>query len=104
MAAMNSNFFSSWLAAMLLLVAAPGQAAESRPGLKPCRLQGLEHDAWCGVLKRPLDPAQPQGVQIDLHYAVLPALARTRKPDPVLFFAGGPGPSAMDLGGTVARM
>ena len=104
MVAMNSIFLSSWVAATLLFVAAPGQAAESRPGLKPCRLQGLEHDAWCGVLKRPLDPAQPQGVQIDLHYAVLPALARNRKPDPVLFFAGGPGQSAMDLGGTVGRI
>ena len=84
--------------------ATPAHAAESRPGLKPCRLQGLEHDAWCGVLKRPLDPKQPQGTQIDLHYAVLPALARNRKADPVMFFAGGPGQSAMDLGGTVSRL
>ena len=84
--------------------APPVQAAESRPGLKPCRLQGVEHDAWCGVLKRPLDPAQPSGAQIDIHYALLPALARNRKPDVVMFFAGGPGQSAMDLGGTVSRL
>lgn len=87
-----------------LLCAAPLQAAEDRPGLKPCRLQGVEHDALCGVVRRPLDPAKPGGVQIDVHYAVLPALARNRKPDPVLFFAGGPGQSAMDLGGSVARL
>jgi len=64
----------------------------------------VEHDAWCGVVKRPLDASQPNGPQIDVHFAVLPALARNRKPDPVLFFAGGPGQSAMDLGGPVSRM
>ncbi|MDP3613831.1 MAG: alpha/beta hydrolase, partial [Rubrivivax sp.] len=91
-------------AAVMALAAGPGLAAETRPGLKPCRLQGVEHEALCGVIQRPLDPAQPGGIQIDVHYAVLPALARNRKPDPVLFFAGGPGQSAMDLGGPVARM
>ena len=91
-------------ALLALLLHAPAQAAETRPGLKPCRLQGVEHEAWCGQLRRPLDPAQPQGTQIDIQYAVLPALARNRKPDPVMFFAGGPGQSAMALAGTVSRM
>ena len=89
---------------LALLTHGPALAADTRPGLKPCRLQGVEHEAWCGQLRRPLDPAQPQGVQIDIHYAVLPALARNRKPDPVLFFAGGPGQSAMALAGTVSRL
>ena len=78
-------------------------AADAPPGTKPCRLIGVESAAWCGVLKRPLDPAQPQGRQIDLHFAVLPALARNKRPDPVLFFAGGPGQSAIDLAGSVGR-
>jgi pimeloyl-ACP methyl ester carboxylesterase len=84
-------------AALLTLSA---QAAE----LKPCRLRGVEHEALCGVIKRPLDPAQPQGVQIDLHYAVLPALARNKKPDPVFFFAGGPGQSAIEIAAQVGAM
>ena len=96
--------FMSAVACAALVCTAPLQAAEGRPGLKPCRLEGVEHDAWCGVVRRPLDPAKPGGVHIDVHYAVLPALARNRKPDPVLFFAGGPGQGAMDLGGTVARL
>lgn len=104
MVVMNSMSFLGWVAATLVATTGVGHAAESRPGLKPCRLQGLEHDAWCGVLQRPLDPSQPQGTQIDVHYAVLPALARNRKPDPVLFFAGGPGQSAIDLAGPVSRM
>ena len=87
-----------------LPAATTAQAAEQRPGLKACRLPGVEHEAWCGVLRRPLDPQRPNGVQFDLHYAVLPALARNRKPDPVLFFAGGPGQSAIELAGPVSRM
>jgi pimeloyl-ACP methyl ester carboxylesterase len=80
-------------------------AAEQRPGLTPCRLPGVEHEAWCGSLRRPINPAGPPSApQIDIHYAVLPALARNRKPDPVFFFAGGPGQSAMDLAGPVGRM
>lgn len=92
------------LAIFVALLSGSARSAESRPGLKPCRLQGLENDAWCGVLKRPLDPAKPQGTQVDIHYALIPALARNRKPDPVMFFAGGPGQSAMDLAGPVSRM
>jgi pimeloyl-ACP methyl ester carboxylesterase len=88
----------------LLLAAAPVLALETRAGLTTCRLAGVEHDAWCGSLKRPLDPAQPNGLQIDIHYALLPALARNRKPDPVFFFAGGPGQSAIELAGPVGRM
>ena len=91
-------------AAAALWAPTPVQAADQRHGLKPCRLLGVDHDALCGVLKRPLDPAQPQGTQIDIHYAVLPAMARNRKPDPVFFFAGGPGQSAMELAGPVSRM
>ena len=87
-----------------LLAAPPARAADAPLQLKPCRLQGVEHDAQCGTLRRPLDPAAPQGVQIDLHFAVLPALARNKKPDPVFFFAGGPGQSAMSLAGPVSRL
>ncbi len=93
----------------LLVPAAPAQAQS--PGtrseaavLKPCRLDGVEHDALCGVVKRPLDPAAPNGKQIDIHFAVLPALARNKKSDPVFFFAGGPGQSAIALAGPVGRM
>ena len=90
---------TAWLAAAPL-----ARAADAAPVLKPCRLQGVEHDALCGTLRRPLNPAAPQGVQIDVHYALLRALARNKKPDPVFFFAGGPGQSAMSLAGPVSRM
>jgi len=68
----------------------------------PCWLRGLVHEARCGHLLRPLDPAQPEGRQIEIHVAVVPALARQSAADPVFFFAGGPGQSAIELAGPLA--
>ena len=78
--------------------------AEPPMQLTACRVPGFEHEAACGRVVRPLDPATPQGRQIDIHFAVLPALARNKQPDPVLVFAGGPGQSAIDLAGSWARL
>jgi pimeloyl-ACP methyl ester carboxylesterase len=89
---------------LLLAVAALLTLSARALELTPCRLRGVEHEALCGVIKRPLDPAQPQGVQIDLHFAVLPALARNKKPDPVFFFAGGPGQSAVEIAAQIGAM
>jgi pimeloyl-ACP methyl ester carboxylesterase len=80
---------------------APGAAAGGAT-LKPCRLRGVEYPALCGSVRRPLDPAAPQGTQIDVHFAVLPALARHKRPDPVFFLAGGPGQSAIALAGVLS--
>lgn len=85
------------------LAATTHAQADAAP-LQPCRLPGVETAALCGTLPRPLDPAQPEGTRITLHYAVLPAVARQKKPDPVFFFAGGPGQSAIELAGTVQRL
>lgn len=87
-----------------LMALAPGSArAAELSAPMPCRLKGVEHEALCGVLSRPLDPTRAQGVRIDVHYAVLPALARRKAADPVFFFAGGPGQSAIDLAGVLSK-
>lgn len=85
-----------------LLLAGPARAADA--ARTACRLRGVEHEAQCGMVRRALDPARPQGPQIEVHYAVLPALARNKKPDPVFFFAGGPGQSAIELAPAIAAM
>jgi pimeloyl-ACP methyl ester carboxylesterase len=84
--------------------ARPVSAGGPALALHACRLHGLAHDALCGTLKRPLDPAHLAGVQIDLQVAVLPALARQKQPDPIFFFAGGPGQSAIALAGAADRL
>lgn len=81
------------------LAAAFGSAQATALELSPCWLKGWPRAVQCGVLQRPLDPARPQGVRIDIHVAVVPALARNKAPDAVFFFAGGPGQSAIDLAG-----
>jgi pimeloyl-ACP methyl ester carboxylesterase len=98
---MISKAIVVWGAWCMLLACGP--AAASRDDLEPCRIKGLAQDALCGVVRRPLDPSAPQGLQIDVHFAVLPALARKRKPDPVFFFAGGPGQSATALAPQLAH-
>jgi pimeloyl-ACP methyl ester carboxylesterase len=101
----KTTFFLAAAAAILCMAGGPtAQAAEKRHGLLPCRVSGLEHDALCGVIGRPFDPARPQGLQIDVHFVVVPALARNRKRDPIIFFAGGPGQSAIELAGPVSRL
>ncbi len=95
---MRAALLTLWLA----VTSPPALAAGAGPA--PCRLQGVAHEALCGSLSRALDAARPQGVHIELHYAVLPALARHKKADPVFFLAGGPGQSAIALAGPVSRM
>ena len=70
----------------------------------PCWLRGVEPQGLCGSVQRPLDPARATGQQISIHYAVLPALARNKHPDPVVFLAGGPGQSAIEIAGQVAAL
>jgi pimeloyl-ACP methyl ester carboxylesterase len=73
-----------------------GTAMGAAP-LKPCRIEGIPNELLCGSLQRPLDPARPDGVKIDVRYVVVPAMARNKQPDAVLMLAGGPGQSAIQV-------
>ncbi|OYT98378.1 MAG: cysteine protease [Burkholderiales bacterium PBB1] len=75
----------------------PASWAQSAEATAPCRVPGVAHEVRCGVVHRPLDPAQPGGPAIDIHFVVVPAVARRRLPDPVFLLAGGPGQSAIAL-------
>ena len=84
------------LAIGLLAVTAQVQAA-ANTGLRACRVAGIPNELQCGSVMRPLDPARPAGVQIEVNFVVIPAMARNKQPDPVLLLAGGPGQSAIDV-------
>jgi pimeloyl-ACP methyl ester carboxylesterase len=90
--------------AILLAMVSSALAAE----MQSCRLSGISTTVSCGSIKRALDPAAPAGKQIDIHFAVIPAKARNKHPDPVVFLAGGPGQSAIglasQLGGMMTRL
>ena len=78
----------------------PAQAADRYDGLQPCELSAgggrLTADALCGTLTVAEDSDRPEGRQIELAYAVMPARGARGRPDPVFFLAGGPGQSARE--------
>jgi pimeloyl-ACP methyl ester carboxylesterase len=82
----------------LFVLAAFAAGAASAQALTACRVPGLRNSAQCGVVRRALDPARPDGPKIDVHYVVVPAMARRKLPDPVFLLAGGPGQTAIGVG------
>ena len=80
-----------------------GAAALAAPGspptlaLSPCRLKGGVQ-ANCGTLEVPEDRKHPSpgGRHLKLKVAVIPALARAAKADPLFLLAGGPGQAATE--------
>jgi pimeloyl-ACP methyl ester carboxylesterase len=83
-------------AAYLCFSAGACTAVSAQP-LAECHVPGIRNDVQCGVLSRPLDPTRGDGPAIDIHYVVVPALARRKLPDPVFLIAGGPGQSAIGV-------
>ena len=85
------------IAAFVLAAMLAPQALEAKTlvPLEPCRIADLDWlistEARCGTLAVPEDPADPKGKQIRLAVAVVPAIATTAKPDPLVLIAGGPG-------------
>jgi pimeloyl-ACP methyl ester carboxylesterase len=88
---------SLFLLLVLLLVLPSLQADEKghECGLTHPRLSGVVN-AQCHDLQVPLDFEQLQGEKIQLHVAVIPAKGKNPQPEPLFFFAGGPGQSATD--------
>jgi len=56
----------------------------------------LTASARCGSLEVAENPADPDGRKISLKIAVAPATGQSTEPDPVFFFAGGPGQAATE--------
>ncbi len=83
------------LALSWLMPAAAGLA------LSPCILDGgtgiASAEARCGWLTRPENPEAPEGTQIRLRVAVVPALSPNPRPDALTVINGGPGGSSIDM-------
>jgi len=88
-----------------LFLAAPvvfAQADEESPGLEleTCELvvpgTPLTTIGECGWMDAAENPDDPAGRQIRVRVARIPARGRTTEPDPLVFFAGGPGQSATE--------
>lgn len=86
---------------------AAGRAwASGRLALSPCELRQSEEltliQAQCGRLAVAENPAAPQGRQIGLRVAVVPAVSTRKRPDPLFVLAGGPGMAATAFYASVA--
>lgn len=92
------------LCTLLILALSPLKAAALPEGnqveFSNCTLTlpgtHLTASARCGFFDVAEDPANPKGRKISLHVAVAPATGKTVAPDPVFFFAGGPGQAASE--------
>lgn len=80
--------------------------AATSPRLSPCQLEHPQRltvvAAECGELTVPENSAQPNGRQIHLAFARVPAISRRKHPDPLFVLAGGPGMAATTFYATVA--
>jgi pimeloyl-ACP methyl ester carboxylesterase len=88
--------------ALLALAALPScheSQHETKPtiALGPCWLPGVDVQARCGTFQVFEDRGARSGRTITLHVAVLPALAASPEPDPVMILAGGPGQGAISV-------
>ncbi len=94
----NLFLFIAWATLIFPVYANNNNGLDS--ALSPCRIKGLENDVRCGsitVLENPSAAHTTNGRRIAIHYAVIPAKASRRDPDPLFVFAGGPGQSAIKI-------
>jgi pimeloyl-ACP methyl ester carboxylesterase len=64
--------------------------------LTDCDFPGIQGKAKCGALQVYENRATKKGRMIALRILLLPATSDKREPDPFVYFAGGPGGSAVD--------
>src|SRR5262245_2625932 len=70
---------------------------ERRIALSSCRVEGIEFQTLCGTYEVFEDRVAKQGRKIPLRVVVVPALAASAEPDPLVPLAGGPGQAASEV-------
>jgi pimeloyl-ACP methyl ester carboxylesterase len=91
------------LVAMLACAAAQGATPASHVELAPCKLPELDTPARCGELRLPENPELPQGRQLRIAFAVVPATGARALPDPIVPLMGGPGEDTLSAAGVMAE-
>jgi pimeloyl-ACP methyl ester carboxylesterase len=64
--------------------------------LKPCQIENIKGNAKCGSLEVFENRATRKGRTIKMNVVVFPATGQKREPDPLFYFAGGPGSAATE--------
>ena len=71
--------------------------------LKPCEVRNITGPAKCGTYEVFENRATRKGRKININVLVLPATGAQREPDPLFYFAGGPGSAATEDAPGLAR-
>ena len=92
------------IATLVLIIQAPSAVRHQASPLvlKDCEVHGIQGNARCGTLEVYEDRAAKIGRKISLNIVVLPATGDKREPDPLFYFAGGPGSAATEDAAGVA--
>jgi pimeloyl-ACP methyl ester carboxylesterase len=101
-----SRFAGLLIVAVLAMIQVASASRRDTPkslALKPCEVQGAK-DAKCGAFEVFENRDTRKGRKISINVLVLPATGQKREPDPLFYFAGGPGSSAVEDGPGIAKM
>jgi pimeloyl-ACP methyl ester carboxylesterase len=88
--------FFSYLSAATAFAVTPFQ-------LEPCTPPGVEGEARCGIFQVFENRAAQSGRKIGLSVVLLPATGPKARPEPWVYFAGGPGDSVVKEAADVSR-
>lgn len=94
-----------WLFFSLFCLTIVGQEQKKSASLTlgPCNSKEFEATARCGTYEVYENRTTKTGRKISLKIVVLPATGSDREPDPLVYFAGGPGSSATEDAPYIAR-
>ncbi len=101
----HSMNFSRYILLSTLLLVSPALFAADEPetsvvDLETCELlvpgTPLSTVGQCGWLEVAENPDEPEGRKINIRVARIPGRGRVVEPDPLVFFAGGPGQAATE--------
>ncbi len=97
--AMRHSITTLSLCCALALLVGCRPAAPRTEDLEPCRIAGIEREILCGKVAVAENPDEPAARTLNIHFAVVPAVARNVRADPVFVLAGGPGQAATRIAG-----
>lgn len=91
------------LFAMIHVASADRKDTPKTLALQPCEIRNVK-DAKCGTLEVFENRATRKGRKISINVLVLPATGQKREPDPLFYFAGGPGSSSVEDAPGIAQI
>lgn len=98
-----TTYWKSTLALGLLSISSHVFATNDKLTLEDCHLDGIKQQVQCGKLQVPENYAKPEGNEITVNFAVIPAIDKTQNKEPLMFLAGGPGQAAVELAAMIRQ-